>query len=480
MTWLDELRTAALVGTGRHAAPSPPVDLGVRPPEGLSREEELLDQAAMADVVIRASRSPAHAPATTLSMPAPPDPEPEAAGEAARLLELLLTQPPVGLELRNQLVVDWLQLAEESRRRVPHRLLPALFALAETKSAVFRRLEPAIGTRGRWLQSLSKTSVPKPADESSELRSDLAAAELERLRSSDPATARETLATHWNALSARERANRLALLATNLGSDDEELLERALDDKAKSVREVAIGLLDRLPGSLRAGRMAARLLSLVHLKGLLTKRIEIDLPRDPDEQALRDGIPSNQRGGEPDRLARLDTIIRGAPLEVWTSVSGRSPATTVELLKPEPRVLEGLITTAVIRKDLEWIRALLTVRTDVRLLGCLPPGEREQWLEAYIRNGIDQPLTLVPLLRDLPQPWGLGLADALLGLIAGKNGGQLAAMLAQVLPTALPPEAVERCRRLLERSDEDAARRRVLRDAVQYQAFRQSLTEAFQ
>ena len=343
MTWLDELRIAALVGTGRHAAPSPPVDLGVRPPEGLSREEELLDQAAMADVVIRASRSPAHAPATTLSMPAPPDPEPEAAGEAARLLELLLTQPPVGLELRNQLVVDWLQLAEESRRRVPHRLLPALFALAETKSAVFRRLEPAIGTRGRWLQSLSKTSVPKPADESSELRSDLAAAELERLRSSDPATARETLATHWNALSARERANRLALLATNLGSDDEELLERALDDKAKSVREVATGLLDRLPGSLRAGRMAARLLSLVHLKGLLTKRIEIDLPRDPDEQALRDGIPSNQRGGEPDRLARLDTIIRGAPLEVWTSVSGRSPAATVELLEPEPRVLADVV-----------------------------------------------------------------------------------------------------------------------------------------
>lgn len=480
MTWLDELRTAALVGTARHAAPSPAVDLGVRPPEGLSREEELLDQAAMADVVIRASRSPAHAPATTLSMPAPPDPEPEAAGEAARLLELLLTQPPVGLELRNQLVVDWLRLAEESRRRVPHRLLPALFALAETKAAVFRRLEPAIGTRGRWLQSLSKASVPKPADESSEPGSELAMAELERVRKSDPAAARERLATQWDALSARERANHLALLATNLGNDDAELLERALDDKAKSVREVAIGLLDRLPGSLRAGRMAARLLSVLHLKGLLTKRIDIDLPPDPDEQALRDGIPSNQRRGEPDRLARLDTIIRGAPLEVWTSVSGRSPAATVELLKPEPRVLEGLITAAVIRKDLEWIRALLTVRTDVRLLGCLPPGEREQWLEAYIRNGIDQPLTLVPLVRDLPQPWGLGLADALLGLISGKNGGQLAAMLAQVLPTALPPEAAEQCRRLLERSDEDAARRRVLRDAVQYQAFRQSLTEAFQ
>ncbi|XAS70209.1 DUF5691 domain-containing protein [Micrococcaceae bacterium Sec5.1] len=480
LTWLDGLRTAALVGTGRHSAPSPPAGLGVRPPEGLSREEEVLDQAAMADVVIRASRRPAQAPAATLPLPASPDTEPQAAGEAARLLELLLTQPPVGLELRNQLVVDWLQLAEESRRRVPHRLLPAMFALAETKAAVFKRLEPAIGTRGRWLQSLSKTSVPKPADEGAELGSEDARADLERLRSTDPAAARKRLATHWDDLSARERAHQLALLATNMGSDDEELLERALDDKAKSVREVATGLLDRLPGSLRAGRMSARLLPLLHLKGLLNKRIDIDLPPDPDEQAVRDGIPSNQRSGEPDRLARLDIIIRGAPLEVWTSVSGRGPASTVELLKPEPRVLDGLITAAVSRKDLEWIRALLTVRTDVRLLGCLPAGEREQWLEGYIRNGIDQPLTLVPLLRDLHQPWGLGLADALLGLIAGKNGGQLAAMLAQVLPTALPPEAAEQCRRLLERSDEDPARRRVLRDAVQYQAFRQSLTEAFQ
>jgi hypothetical protein len=53
-------------------------------------------------------------------------------------------------------------------------------------------------------------------------------------------------------------------------------------------------------------------------------------------------------------------------------------------------------------------------------------------------------------------------------------------MLASVLPAALPAEAAEECRRLLERTDENASRRRVLRDAVQYQSFRQSLTEALQ
>jgi hypothetical protein len=93
---------------------------------------------------------------------------------------------------------------------------------------------------------------------------------------------------------------------------------------------------------------------------------------------------------------------------------------------------------------------------------------------------MDQPLTLVPLLRDMPRPWGPALADAVLDVISGKNGGQLAAMLAQVLPTALPAEATGHCRQLLERSDEDASRRRILRDAVQYQSFRRSLTEAFQ
>jgi siroheme synthase (precorrin-2 oxidase/ferrochelatase) len=64
--------------------------------------------------------------------------------------------------------------------------------------------------------------------------------------------------------------------------------------------------------------------------------------------------------------------------------------------------------------------------------------------------------------------------------ITAKNGGQLATMLADTLPAALPPEAAEQARRLLEHPEADAARRRVLRDAVQYQSFRQSLTEAFQ
>lgn len=483
MTWLADLRTSALLGTGRHAPPSPPLDLGFRAPDGLSREESLLDQAALADVVTRAARRPRRVDTADLPDPAPPDDAPEASGEAARLLDLLLTQPPVSLELRAQLVTDWLQLAEASRRRVPHRLIAALLALADTKPGVAEHLHPAIGPRGRWLQDLTrpKESVPPPANatEWAELGSADAAVELERLRRSDPAAARALLHTQWDTLSARERAALLATFATNVQTADEDLLERALDDKAKSVREVAANLLDRLPASARAARMAARLRPLLRIKGVLRKQFEIDMPAEPDAAALRDGIAPDPRSGEPDRLGRLDAIIRGAPLDVWTTVAGRSQAATLALLESETRVVNTILATAALRADLDWVRALFDVRKDVRLLNCLPDGERELALARHIRSGTANPFTLAPLLRDLPRPWGSSLTEEVLTLITGKNGGQLAAMLAAFLPMAIPLDAADQCRRLLERSDDDAPRRRALRDVVQYQSFRQSLTEAF-
>jgi hypothetical protein len=472
--------------------------LEFRPPGGLSREELLLDQAALADVVTRAARHASGVDTATLPDPAPRDDAPPASAEAVRLLDLLLNQPPVGPELRPQLVADWLQLAAASGQRVPHRLLPALLSLADAKPGVAEHLHPAIGTRGRWLQGLrqqgpgpQRPAPQGPGPQSSgeepggtadwaELRTADATAELERLRRVQPAAARDRLHTHWDTLSARERAAHLAAFAINLGPADEDLLEIALDDKAKSVRDVAAGLLDRLPASARANRMAARLQPLLRVKGLLRKQFEIDLPPEPDPAALRDGIAAAPRTGEPDRLGRLDTIIRGAPLDVWTIVTGRSAAATLAMLDGEAHVIETIVTTAAVRADTEWVHALLEIRTDARLLGCLPPADREHALLRHIRNGAVQPMTLVPLLRDLPRPWGPQLANAVIELLAAKNGGQLATMLSAFLPMALPPDTADQCRRLLQRSDDGAPGRRVFRDVVQYQSFRLSLTEAFQ
>jgi hypothetical protein len=488
MNWLADLRSTALVGTGRHAVPAPAAGLEFRPPLGLSAEELLLDQAALADVVTRAVRSPGTLDAAALPDPAPPEDAPEARGEAVRLLDLLLNQPPVGQELRPQLVTDWLQLAAASGGRVPHRLLPALLSLAETQPGLAEHVHPVIGARGRWLQGLGARGAgpqgtgPQPAVTAdwAQLSTADATAELERLRRNDPAAARDLLQTHWDSLGARERAAHLAVFAANLEPADEGLLESALDDKSKSVRELAAELLGRLPTSGRAQRMAGRLHPLLRVKGLLRKQFEIDLPPEPDRSALRDGLAPVPRAGEPDRLGWRDAIIRGAPLDVWTSVAGRSPAATLALLDGETRVIDAIIDAAALRGDPRWVRALLDVRTDARLLSCLPAAERELALLRHMGSGAAQPMALVPLLRELPRPWGMPLATAVLELLTAKEGGPLAVMLSAFLPMALPSDTTDECRRLLQRSDDDASRRRVFRNVVQYQSFRQSLTEAFQ
>ena len=487
MSWLAGLRAAALVGTGRHPCPPPPPELNLRVPDGLSAEELLLCQAALADVAIRASRRPHPAPALDAAsgepvQPAPEDDTPQAAGDAARLLDLLLNQPPVGAELRSALVTDWLELAALAGQRVPHRLLPALFTLAGTRPAIAARLHPAVGSRGAWLQALRQDRTAAPADvpggNAGSPGGD-AAGELARLRQEDPAAARARLLADWDACTARERSTLLALFSVHLGIQDEELLELALDDKAKRVREVAGELLDRLPDSARAGRMAARLGPLLALKGVLRRHLTVDLPPAPDAAAVRDGVPAGSGAGGSDGFGRLETIIRGAPLEVWTTAAGRDPAGTLALLAGEPRVVDAILATAVLRADTEWARALLAVRADARLLACLPPAERGQYLLRHLRARSLKPPALVPLLRDLPRPWDPQLAAEILGIAAGKDGAYVASMLASVLPTALPAEAAAECRRLLAQGGKDPSLRRALGEAVQYQSFRQSLTEAF-
>ncbi|MDP5225929.1 MULTISPECIES: DUF5691 domain-containing protein [Arthrobacter] len=480
MSWLTELRTSALLGTGRHPAPTPPVDLGVCPPDAVSPEALLLDQAALADVATRAARV-AGGSDHLMVRPAGADDCPAAPPEAARLLELLLNQPPVGKELRDHLVQEWLRTAAAAGRRVPHRLLPALLALAGSRPSLAGHLHPAIGARGLWLQELRRdTSLDGtgPEDPVATAERPGSAEDFETLRRLDPARAREQLAAEWKSLTARERAARLGAFAENLQADDEPLLEAALDDRAKSVRETAVELLNHEPASARAARMAARLEPLLQVKRLPRKHFQISLPGVPDDAAVRDGVPADPRTGHPDRVAQFHVIIRGAPLEVWTRVAGGPPATVLGMLRSDSRIIDSLATTAGIRGDLPWIRALLDLREDAELLGHLPGEEREQHLVRLLKTGSTLPATVFQLLHGLPRPWGGELSTAVLDRILTKDGGTLAAGTASFLPLCLTPETLKH-RALRHEPPDDDACRRVLGDITRYHSIRRSLTEAF-
>ena len=272
------------------------------------------------------STSP-HLPTTREAAPSP----------AVQILELLLTQGPVAAAARDLLARHWLETAAAANRVVPPRLLPALLELGTTRPAAVRRaIAAAVGERGAWLAARNPEwrwlATPDDVRETSSE----ALAEVLTLRRSDPSAGRALVEETWETDGAQARAAGVALLAEGLGPDDEALLERCLDDRAKSVREEAARLLDRLPGSARAARMADRLRPLLTVTGTLRKRLEVGLPDDPDASGVRDGLVEPPRNVSR-RAFWLRQIVAGAPLSVWTDAVRGDPRKVLAIARRRRR-----------------------------------------------------------------------------------------------------------------------------------------------
>lgn len=493
--WLADLRTAALVGSARREVPDPPAALGVvRRAAEVSREQRLLEGAALADVVLRAGTRLARAD-TTLE-PAPTETRPVAGPAAGQLLNLLLTQPPMSRSARDDLLVEWLDAAEAAGRRVPDAQLPRLLAHAATRALVASALSGTLGERGRWLASFhpdwAALAVPGGAEPGAgeggladdwattwqTLPTTEAVAAFGQARLVDPAAARQLLETEWDSLAARLRGECTRLLTVGITEADEPLLERALDDRSKSVRESAWRALDQLPSSARGQRMAERLRALLSVRGTLRRTLEVDVPDDPDEAGIRDGLVVDTAGGVQPRTEWLATIIRGAPLSTWTDVTGRSPATTLAMLREDTQAVAAIASTVLRRGDREWAAALVGHGVDAPgLLPLLPTADRV----ARLRTGLAAPVSheVLQALHREPRPWDVELGRAVLTAVTRPGGEQLGTSLAAVLPTALPAALAPEVTTALHRLDPDSRIRRVLAETLQIHAFRTSLTEAF-
>ncbi len=489
--WLAELGTAALVGSARRQPPPVPVSLGLAAGEGeTSAEHRLLASAAVADALTRggARLQPAGA---TIHL-APSENWSPAGDQATQLLHLLLHQPPVSKSVRDDLVVQWLALATLHTRRVAWRLLPALLDHASSRPAVAQALGEAIGTRGAWLISLNPAWAglvdqatilrAQPVNEWIEswptLPGGEAIAVFEAGRRQDASAARALLESQWEVVSAKVRGGALRCLRTGLCAADEPLLERALDDRAKTVREIAVSLLDGLPQSARGARMAVRLTGLVHVRRGLRTSLEVEVPEDPDQAGIRDGLTVAGGAGMQPRHRWLATIIRGAPLSTWTEISGRTPAQTLKMIRDQD-VLNAVTATVVARQSEEWASALVANGSeDQDLIALLPAPERRARLMAHLRGQTVSREAWLALVQE-PGPWDLDLGRTVLTLLARPDVDVWANALSSSLPTALPVGLAPEIAALVRTLDPGSTTRKVLAETMQIHAFRTSLTEAF-
>jgi Family of unknown function (DUF5691) len=426
-TWPDVL-AAALVGTARTGG----------------QAEALLDDAAALALRRRAGVALVHN-----AQPPPPAPvddvpavSPAAAARAGDLLAIDAVTRKAGpvrdTAGRLELLAQWLTAAAAAGRRLPPELVPALLDAGRRHHPLRPLIAPVAGPLAGWLA----TQRPDWAYASSAARveSDVddnrawelggirqRTAYLARLRRHDPTRARRLLEAAWAAEPPDDRAALLGTFRIALSTADEPVLERALDDRRRQVRDVAHDLLGRLPGSAYAKRMAERAAACVDL-GVLAIRPPVEC----DRSMRRDGIAVKPPAGVGERAWWLEEVLARTPLSTWPepaaflAVHSDSEWTTA--------VRRGLARAAATQRDSRWAAALVDRLTaevldrgqpEDRLLlealyDALPPRDLATRAAGALRRGlVDATAVGIEHVLELcPRPWPPAVAEAVFAALA--------------------------------------------------------------
>ncbi len=408
------LLPAAMVGTERmsswalQAPPSVAALLGELEAAQADPAQRLLRHAA---VLATCSLAGAHPVQRVAERPpaAPPERVPALASSPWLLqLQWILRGGPERLQQQA------LQQLAEAGWRLPVALLPLALDLGRRSEALRPALAGVIGERGRWLAerypywryavavSEEESEDTRWAHGSTEQRCEL----LRRQRLQAPDAARERMAAELGNLPAKERAELVATLSVGLSTADEPLLASLLKDRARDVRQLARGLLVRLPGSALVQRGIARLQPLLQPeRGLLRQRWTLAAPEAADKAWDDDGIEPARPKHDPlgERAWWLYQLVRQVPLAWWCEHTGMAPH---ELLRWAGST--------------DWAEALLRGWRDV-LLGAPEAAWSEALLEGWPWKGLaDDPariLAQLPLAQR-ERHWQRQFADGKLALQA--------------------------------------------------------------
>jgi hypothetical protein len=390
-----ELLASALVGTAR------------RPRTG-----SLLEEAAVALVYRRAGLLPSEGHAPVPPAPAETDPPfPSAAGE--RLRRILSGATPGGAQAGSELLGQWLGAAVLHGGRVPPDALPDLLDAGRRNATIRPSVARVAGRRGAWLADmrvdwawlLDEAPGDAVPDDPAIWETGTGGARLaylSQLRHRDPSAARELLEAGWAGEASDDRARLLTVLDTALSPADDPFLESVLDDRRREVRETALDLLQRMPGSALGARMAARARAAVRLerRAFGRDRLAVEPPPDLDAELRRDGVSAAPARGAGIGAWLLEEIVAGTPLTVWTTDFGRGPAAILDLARGhdwETPLLHGWAKAAITQEDSAWASALVAndahnqaaglreaVRWDLHLL--LPPDELARIAADFLRR----------------------------------------------------------------------------------------------
>jgi hypothetical protein len=464
-----DLLAAALLGTARRGG-DPHALLDVAAAHALRRRAGV--------ALVHGAQPP---PAAPVDDALPVGPSAAARADALLALDSATRDalPVRDMAARLELLTEWLTAATAAGRRMPPELVPALLDAGRRHRGLRPLIPQVAGPLAGWLATQcadwpyasSTPQVTSTVDDDAvwELGTiRQRAAYLSRLRRRDPARARGLLDGAWAAEPPDDRVVLLGALATGLSTDDEALLERALDDRRKQVRDVALELLARSPDSAYGRRMADRARACIRMHG--TRAISVRPPAVYDPSMGRDGVPPRPPAGAGARASWLEEILARTPLQTW----------------PEPRaflacqvseawiktIRRGLARAAATQRHGAWAAALVDPLSEdmtpdwqpadrlllEALYDVLPPEDLAVRAAAALRQGLARATAvgLEHVLRLCPRPWPPPVAEAVFAALEDqfvrRAGGWRTASLCELaalrLPADLAPPAVALVNRL--------------------------------
>ncbi|HEX7862752.1 MAG TPA: DUF5691 domain-containing protein [Verrucomicrobiae bacterium] len=428
----------ALLGTERQSPPeisAGPTSLGQLQQQAVSpnREQTLLSLAALTGVHERIGSVPPSEAKPAVEL-APAENAARATDHAAGFLHRLLNGD--FSSIAQDLIIEWLRLAERSNQLVPPQLLPMLLDAGAEKSELRESFGRTIGERGSWLSKLNGrwhyVHQAVAADESKWETGELAerVGLLAQLRRTNPDRARELVFSTWKDEPPDERAAIIQKFEIGLSSADEDFLEQTLVDKRKEVRGTAATLLARIPGSRYVKRLIARAEPLIKftpggsslLKKAKPARIELELPAADDKSLRADVLDAKPPKGIGEKVWIIIQILQLVPLQTWTDKWSTAPEAIVGANSDfKNELLRGWTWAAVSQKNAAWANAVFPhalASKDERvpaLLEALNPDAAERHLEDLFEVKSEERRQLqASLLSNLVHPWSAAFSRKVL------------------------------------------------------------------
>jgi hypothetical protein len=374
---------------------------------GSADTEQLLADCAAYGLARRGGRVAPESDAAMIP-PAPPDTRREANAKVGAIFSQVMATED------NEMLRECCLALDRAGLVVPYRQLPDILAAATARSVVRDAVVPALGSRGQWLAQrrvgwawaaggLVGVGDGEPIDieEALDLPPAQRKSRLITARKRDTAGFRAYVSENWGELKrVEDRKLLIAALAENLAPEDEPILEQALDDRSTNVREEAVTLLRKLPGSALSKRAEQRLHD-----GLLEETIDLHpegpYEQEPNREELRDS-PVRRTGS-----ARLKADSSAVSPDFWIDWLGPKAPRKMRLSPWGTALLQGVAENLGTATDpVPWLTDLASTISSTALLDALdtlPPSTLSRVLiklaGSWDANELDYFCGL------LPSPW---------------------------------------------------------------------------